>query len=113
MGLPTEVNYEVYSGDTFEVTIPYTGSENITGATARMQLRSNLVSSLTSLEVTPSISTAPDEIVVTLSPAETSALISGTVSKSTYVYDIEITFANSKVLTLQKGTVVVYLDVTR
>ena len=119
-------NLSMWQGDTFTLTLTIKESgavKNLTGYTARMQIRS----SYDATSVTESLTTANGEITITansgtialqLSAARTAAI---TVNRSTsqkpprnlYVYDLELIDSDSKVTKLIYGDVTVYGEVTR
>lgn len=119
-------NLSFWQGDTFALTLVMKESgatKNLANYTARMQIRPSYDSST----VTESLSTSNGEITITgangtiyleLSAARTAAI---TVNRSqnqkppraTYVYDLELLDADSKVTKILYGDVIVYSEVTR
>jgi hypothetical protein len=113
MALPNKVDYEIYAGDTFEDVISYTGSRDLTGATALSQVRLYTNATTVLLEVTPTVDEIQNEITLTMTASETGNLITYSSSCQEVVYDIQVTFTGSEVETIQRGSYKVTTDVTR
>lgn len=113
MALPISVDYEIYAGDTFTEVIQYNGTGDLVGATARCQLRANVTTATETLSVTPTIDDVAKTVTLTLTSAETQQLVATTTTKSSHVYDVEITFSDTTVETIQHGKMTTTLDVTR
>lgn len=120
-------NITIWQGGTFGLTVVVKDANNavrdLTGHTARMQIRSSYSSS----SVTESLTTSNGEITVnatagsltlTLTAARTANITvdlnsSSKPPKSTYVYDLELLDASNAVTKLLWGDVTVYGEVTR
>lgn len=113
MALPTVVNLDIYAGDTFSHVFTYTGGKDLTGATALCQLRTSKTAANPTLEVTPTIVAAENTITLSITSVESQALISQTYTSREYVYDIQVTFADTEVNTPFQGKANVTQDVTR
>lgn len=109
-------NFFVEQGATFTATITWRDANqilvNLTGYTARMQLRTSLNSGSVALELTTensriALGGAGGTISLLISATDTAALGAGT-----YVYDLELV-SGSVVTRLLKGTVTVDPEVTR
>ena len=113
---PGRFNFRVYQGDTFNTAPAWKINNtyvNVTGYTAKMQVRQDVNSASVIVE----LSTANGRIVtggsdgkftMTLTPAVTSALPPGN-----YVYDFEITSPDSVVTKLLAGGFAVIAEVTQ
>lgn len=119
-------NIELNQGDTFSLNLtvknPSGSLKNLTGYTARMQLRpsysSNTVTeSLTTSNGEISINTTSSVVALTLSATRTAAIKvdmdAGMPPRTRYVYDLELVDSSSVVSKLMYGEVIVYGEVTR
>jgi hypothetical protein len=126
--LPSQYNFQnatlaTVSATTFEITNPATGfyisggiataPVNITGYTARMQLRSlpedpTAVLTLSSATGEITIGGANGQVLVHATNVQT-----GAIDEGTYYYDIEITSGGGIVTRLAQGQIVVTPEVTR
>ena len=119
-------NLEMWQGATFTMTITVKDSagntQNLTGYSARMQMRSSYASG----SITESMSSANGEITITpsegnltfqLAATRTAAipvdLNNGRPPKTIYVYDLELIDGANNVSKLLYGDVNVYGEVTR
>lgn len=118
-------NLSMWQGTTFNYTVALKWANGIpidvSSYTAEMQIRTSYDSNT----IVESLSTANDEIianangqfVLELSPTRTANiyvdLTNGKPPRNTYVYDMNITDANNKVLKIMYGDVTVYGEVTR
>jgi hypothetical protein len=105
-------NLTVDQGSTFSASIDITDTEDnilvLTGYTVAAQLRKTYGSS-TAVDFTASVSDAAmGEVTISLTPAQTNALIPGR-----YVYDAEITSAGGTVTRVLEGQIEVTPGVTR
>tara|TARA_Y100000310_G_scaffold134218_1_gene133206 strand:+ start:720 stop:1052 length:333 start_codon:yes stop_codon:yes gene_type:complete len=105
-------NLTVDQGSTFSASIDITDTEDnilvLTGYTVAAQLRKTYGSS-TAVDFTASVSDAAmGEVTISLTPAQTNALIAGR-----YVYDAEITSAGGTVTRVLEGQIEVTPGVTR
>lgn len=105
-------NFTFEQGATFsrQLTVQDNGAAmNLTGYSARMQLRSSVESTTVALTVTCSI-TSPSDGIVTVSntAAETMSVDAGI-----YVYDLEIESGSGVVTRLMQGTATITANVTR
>ncbi len=87
--------------------------KNLTGYTARMQIRATAASGTTLADLTDAngkitLGGAAGTITLTLTPTDTSAIPPGT-----YVYDLELVAGGGVVTRLLKGGVTVDAEVTR
>ncbi len=105
-------NFTLEQGTTFsrEITVQDSGSAmNLTGYSARMQMRSTHDSSTIALTFTATISNAAQgKIQLSATASATTA-----VEEGIYVYDLEIESASSGVTRLMEGKVTVTPEVTR
>jgi len=116
---PAQHNVSVYRGDTVTFTVEYkegtSGAEvgkSLTGATTRCNIRTTAAaaSATTNFTVTPDADQVANPGLMTLTLSDTnSALLTGT----SYVYDLEISWADGSVQTLIYGTISVTADVSR
>lgn len=116
---PANLNLTIYKGSTFVKTIQWkTGNPavavNLTGCTARMQVRSNPSNSI----VLESLTTENSKIVITEPlngkleiriPADTSSAYEFLCG----MYDLEIVFSNGTVTRIMEGDFVAVPEVTR
>lgn len=84
---------------------------NLTGATARLQLRKVATPAVVSLLCTTSntkivLSALLGKLSMSVPPADTVALL------GKYLYDLEVTFADGTVMTVVQGTLTVLADIT-
>lgn len=119
-------NLEMWQGATFTMTITVKDStgnvQNLTGYTARMQMRSSYgagtaTESLTSSNGEITIIAAEGNLAFQLASTRTAAipvdLNNGKPPKTVYVYDIELVDSNGVVSKLLYGDVNVFGEVTR
>jgi len=124
--LENKYSIEMVQGDTFSLNLTVKEAngalKNLTGYTARMQIRSSYPSAV----ATETLSTANGEISINVAsatihlllPADRTANISvdlaaGTPPKSKYVYDLELTDSGNNVSKLVYGDITIYGEVTR
>lgn len=113
---PAKYNFKVKQGSTFNRTLVYknNGSAvNITGYTARMQVRK----SVTDSGILASLTTETGEIVLggtagTISLTLSATIMAGIVAGS-WVYDLEIVSGSGFVYPILEGKFVVTPEVTR
>lgn len=118
---PATLNIEIFKGDTY--TLFFRVREkladgslgdyiDLTGATAKSQIRQSEDSSTVLGEFTATIGdqvATPGSVLLTLTAAETTALA----LTQNGVWDVQITYADGKVRTYLKGTVTLLKEVTR
>jgi hypothetical protein len=110
-------NFAAEQGATLERTITYTDSSgalvNLTGYSARMQVRVAVESTAITLELT----TTNGRLIMGGALGTISILVDNTtmsgIPAGSYVYDLEIVSANGKVTRLIEGRFVVKAEVTR
>ena len=119
-------NLEMWQGATFSMTVTVKDSsanvQNLTGYTARMQIRSSYDSGT----VTESLTTSNGEIIITAAEGNVAlelaatrtanipvVLTNGKPPKTVYVYDLELVDGAGKVSKLLFGDINVYGEVTR
>jgi len=108
----------VEQGSTYSQSVQWkTGSPaaavNLTGYTARMQLRSSVTASTAALSLTTengriSITANTGTVTLSISATDTAALTAGR-----YVYDLELVSSGGQVTRLMEGVVTVSAEVTR
>jgi hypothetical protein len=110
-------DFNVDQGATFTATITWSDENgdpvNLTGYTARMQLRPDVTSSTVTLELLDSngriaLGGAAGTITLTIAATDTAAIGAGN-----YVYDLELESGGGVVTRLLKGGVNVDAEVTR
>lgn len=113
----TSYNLTIEQGIPFSVTFtvknPNGSNKDLTGYTARMQLRSGYLSSTVALEATTantkiSINTATSTVTIDLTEDDTKSL-----SYNNYVYDLELVSSTTIPLRLVQGNVIVSPEVTK
>ena len=117
MAVTTRVDLYVPQGSTYIHTFEYVASDgsaiDLTGYTARMQIRETVDATTTIYEATSAggeITTTPLEgkVVLTIDATDTSAF-----TFSTAVYDLELEATDTTVIRLVKGKVKLDKEVTR
>ena len=109
--IPPIANFTIYKGDTFVKTFRIKNRatrqlQDLTGATARMQLRATQASDTILHTFDLTIDTALSTIIVSLLDWDSITWTSG-------VYDLEVTYLGGVVETLCRGTITVEGDVSR
>ena len=110
--------YSFYAeqGATLERIITYTDSEgaiiNLTGYTAKMQVRTSAESATVVLELTSSAGITINGAAGTLTILVAASVLSA-IAAGIYVYDLEITAPSGKVTRLIEGRFYVKAEVTR
>lgn len=104
-------NIFIDAGASYAVVFEYTDAESnpidLTGYTAKLQIRDFPSSPTVVFESEPSITASTGTITFSMNPTQTSALI-----KSKYVYALELTL-NNNVIRLIEGEVFVSPEVVR
>ena len=106
-------NFTLEQGSTFsrQITVQENGTAlNLTGYTARMQMRSTHDSSTIALTYTTTIASPASNGIVNLSAT---AAQSAAIEEGIYVYDLEIESSGGVVTRLMEGKVTVTPEVTR
>ena len=106
-------NFTLEQGSTFsrQITVQEDGTAlNLTGYTARMQMRSTHDSSTIALTYTSTIASPASNGIVNLSATATQ---SAAIEEGIYVYDLEIESSGGVVTRLMEGKVTVTPEVTR
>lgn len=110
-------DFTIEQGATFTATVTWRDANdalvNLTGYTARMQIRSAVTSPTVTLELTDSngritLGGAAGTVALTIAAADTEAIGAGT-----YVYDLELVSAAGVVTRLLEGGITVKAEVTR
>ena len=105
-------NLYVEAGATFTRTITYTNNDgtlfNLDGYTAALQVRETVASTSADITVEPTIDVEAATLTWTFTAAQTSAL-----TKSKYVYALELTHTNGTVIRLVEGDITVSPEVVR
>lgn len=87
---------------------------DLTGASAKMQLRDNLLDETFAAELIGVIAVpASGQIQFTLTPEQTLALLPDGETSITFVYDVMVTFADGVTEPYLNGQIKIYLGVTR
>jgi hypothetical protein len=113
---PGKYNFVCPQGATFSKELTWNIDDNpvdLTGYTARMQVREKYTSTQKILDLTTEnggITLGGDEGTISI---DVSALVSATIIPKTYVYDIELVSSGSIVTRLLEGQFVVTPEVTR
>jgi hypothetical protein len=106
------VNLNIDAGATFSVEFAYTNNDgsifDLTGFTAKMQLRDQPTAATVVLEITPTLTIATGIIGVSISAAQTAAL-----TNSRYVYAIELYGAGGLTIRPVEGYINVSAEVVR
>lgn len=117
MAASAPLHLTLHQGDTWAIKITYRqpsgAAVDLSGCTARMQLRPAYASSTVVLEASTSngriaLNGPAGEIVITVAAADTAAI-----AAAVYVYDLELTFAGGIVEKAAHGTITVVPEVTR
>lgn len=115
---PGILNLKIYQGATFRRTVTINNSLgvaiNLTGATARMQIREFIAATTTIIELNEAngralITDAAGGVITLMIADEDTALL--TFAKA--VYDLEVEYADGTVDRVLQGTVTLSLEVTR
>ena len=110
--MATTVNLSIDAGATFTVEYEYTNDDgtifDLTGYTAKMQIREMPTSPSYVLEVTPTLTIATGIISVTLTATQTAEL-----TNSAYVYAIELYGSGGYVLRAVEGKISMSPEVVR
>ena len=110
-------DFYIEQGATFVITLTWKDEEgslvDLTGCTARMQVRKIVASETVLLELTTgngriSIDVVKGEITLTVSATDTASL-----TWKTAVYDLEIVHPDSTITRLLQGNVIISREVTR
>lgn len=114
--LPAPRDLTLYQGDTFAMTVGLKDKTvdglagnpvNLTGCTARAQIRATTAATTVLAEFACTITTpTAGKIDLELTPAQTATLVSG-------VWDLQITFPDSRVYTVAAGALTTVAEVTR
>lgn len=110
-----QYSFEIDQGSTFTRTLTYKVSGvvvNLTGYTARMQLRPTVASDTVTLSLTTENGriSLTSQGVITLSVA---ADVTAALAAGVYVYDLELVAGNGTVTRLLEGSAIVSPEVTR
>lgn len=118
MAIPAKIDLEIYQGSTFRKTFIWktgdpTAPVDLTGYTARMQIRERITDDSPVIELTTEnsriiLTPAEGKIELHLTDADTSTI---TIKKG--VYDLELVSPGGDVRRLVEGTVKVFPEVTR
>ena len=115
--MTTRYDYTFQAGDTEHILLAYLDASStpidLTGVTARVQLRAVKTDEIETLEVLGVIDIPTAELAFTFSAEETEALIPIGELRARYYYDVEVTYPNSDVETLITGVITVILGVSR
>lgn len=111
-----DINFK--AGDTFTYDIQYLDAENtpidLTGCSVLMQVRTLATSTTIEETATGGIVDAVNgSMTFTLSKTQTQNLLPVAEASKQYVYDVEVTFADTTVFTIVEGKVSVSQSVTR
>ena len=105
----SKVNIVINQGCNFNTVIDLTDENNdplnVTGYTARSQIRKHYLS-INSVSFTTTLSNG--QLILSLTPAQTSNIVAGR-----YVYDTELVDAANSVIRLMEGIATVTPEVTR
>lgn len=114
--LPVNRNLTIYKGDTFDFTFKLRTKGafgapgdyvDLTGATAKAQIRASQDDTTVMAEFTCSTGDDTGSVSLQLSPTQTAALTGNG------VWDVQITFADGAIKTYLAGTTTVVKEVTR
>ena len=106
-------NFTIEQGSTFnrEITVQENSQAlNLTGYSARMQMRSTHDSSTIALTITASVANPASQGKINLTAAATAT---AAVEEGIYVYDLEIESSAGTVTRILEGTITVTPEVTR
>lgn len=114
--MPAKIKLNIEQGATFRYSLNWTAEDvpvDLTGCTARMQIRPDVSSPTVIAELTTQntgiiLNITPGQVDLYLSATDTAAL-----NFDTAVYDLEIEFTNGDVCRLIEGEVALSLEVTR
>jgi len=110
-------NLEIQQGATYSITATWAGSDgnlvNLTGYTARLQIRESYAATTTLISLTNAsgitLGGAAGTIAITITAAQTTALS----APGFGVYDLELVSAGGVVTRLLEGDVTISAEVTR
>lgn len=109
--MATKANLFIDQGTTFETVLTLTDEDgnilDLSGSSAASQIRKSYSSSLTA-EFSTSINVSSGEITLSLTANQTGNIVAGR-----YVYDVELTDAESSITRIVEGVVTVNPQVTR
>lgn len=114
--MPAKIKLNIEQGATFRYSLNWTADDvpvDLTGCTARMQIRLDVSSPAVIAELTTQntgivLNATPGQVDLYLSATDTAAL-----NFDTAVYDLEVEFTNGDVCRLIEGEVALSLEVTR
>ena len=117
MSVPATQDFTFYSGDTDTIELVVKDSNGVvvdlTGGSARMQVKVKSNDSTALLTKTATIDGVNGKITFALSDTDTSGLNSDNFGTKIYVYDVELTYPAGDIKTLIAGKFSVSADVTR
>lgn len=112
---PLTRNLVIYRGDTFSLTVTFKTETlvanvldpvDLTGATARAQIRPTADSDEVLAEFDCEVDGPTGTVTVTLTPEQTTDLVNG-------LWDLQLTFSSGVVRTFLKGSVTTLKEITR
>lgn len=121
MSTPTYLTLSIYQGQTFNDVLTFEDEAgaliDLTGKTARMQVRESIEAATTKLDLTTenggiALGGALGTLTFLVDATDTSAL-SDTYEVEQWVYDLEFIDPDTTVTRVIQGTLVVYPEVTR
>ena len=115
MARPAKLDIDIYQGDTFELIFrlktPAGSYVNLTGATAKAQVRATAATTSVLAEFTASVLTQTGDtlggVKLLLSSAQTTLL------NANGAWDVQVTFSDGTVKTYLAGTVTLIKEITR
>ena len=115
MSTPAVKDLTFYSGD--DQVIQFVAKDaaktvvDLTGATAKMQLKISKSEDSYVMEKVGAVVGNLGQVTITYTPADVIALSGGGANPKSYVYDIQLTLADTTVVTVLTGKVTVLKDV--
>jgi hypothetical protein len=110
------VNISIKTGTTYELKFIYNDVDgvpiDITGASARMQLRRSAYSPV-SVEPTPTLNGVAGEVIFKFSPEDTASVLKNNSEAETFLFDALLTLTNGDVILLAEGKAEVKQVITR
>ena len=107
-----KANLDIFQGDDWSATVEVTNADgtpaDITGYTAKAQIRRDVADEARRVEVEITTSVASPNVNLSIPHAQTQALSTGS-----YVWDLQLTSPADSIVTVLAGAVVVTREVTR
>jgi hypothetical protein len=108
----SKANLDVVQGDDYVATVSVTNADgspaDISGYTAKAQIRQDVADEARRVDVEITTAVASPNVTLTIPHATTQTL-----TAASYVWDLQLTSAGGQITTILAGTVIVTREVTR